>query len=39
MIAVYFIMKNLNLTNSMTGMVIVYSAGAGLGYSDCQGLL
>lgn len=37
MIAVYFIMKNLNLTNSMTGMVIVYSAGAGLGYLIAKG--
>ena len=37
MIAVYFIMKNLNLTNSMTGMVNVYSAGAGLGYLIAKG--
>ena len=37
MIAVYFNMKNLNLTNSMTGMVIVYSAGAGLGYLIAKG--
>ena len=37
MIAVYFIMKNLNLTNSMTGMVIVYSAGSGLGYLIAKG--
>lgn len=37
MIAVYFIMKNLNLTNSLIGMVIVYSAGAGLGYLIAKG--
>ena len=37
MIAVYFIMKNIGLTNSMTGMVIVYSAGAGLGYLVAKG--
>ena len=37
MIAVYFIMKNLNLTNSMIGMVIVYSAGSGLGYLIAKG--
>lgn len=37
MIAVYFIMKNIGLTNSMTGMVIVYSAGAGLGYLIAKG--
>lgn len=37
MVAVYFIMKTLNLTNSMTGMVIVYSAGSGLGYLIAKG--
>lgn len=37
MIAVYFIMKNIGLTNSMTGMVIVYSAGSGLGYLIAKG--
>ena len=37
MIAVYFIMKNLGLTNSLVGMVIVYSAGAGLGYLVTKG--
>lgn len=37
MIAVYFIMKNLGLTNSLTGMVIVYSAGSGLGYLIAKG--
>ncbi|MDD3411611.1 MAG: ABC transporter permease subunit [Eubacteriales bacterium] len=37
MIAVYFIMKSLALTNSLTGMVIVYSAGSGLGYLVAKG--
>ena len=37
MIAVYFIMKNLGLTNSLVGMVIVYSASAGLGYLVTKG--
>lgn len=37
MIAVYFIMKNLGLTDSLVGMVIVYSASAGLGYLVTKG--
>ena len=37
MIAVYFIMKNLNLTNNLWGLVIVYSAGSGLGYLIAKG--
>lgn len=37
MVAVYFIMKEIGLTNSMTGMVIVYSAGSGLGYLIAKG--
>lgn len=37
MVAVYFIMKTLNLTNSMVGMVVVYSAGSGLGYLIAKG--
>ena len=32
MIAVYFILKTLNLTNTHLGLILVYSAGAGLGY-------
>lgn len=32
LIAVYFILKEAGLTNSLTGLVIVYSAGAGLNY-------
>lgn len=37
MIAVYFILKMLNLTNSHIGLIIVYSAGAGLGYLIAKG--
>ncbi len=37
MIAVYFIMKEIGLTNSLTGMVIVYSAGSGMGYLIAKG--
>ena len=32
MIAVYFILKSLNLTNSHIGLILVYSASSGLGY-------
>ena len=32
MIAVYFILKTLNLTNTHLGLILVYSAGSGLGY-------
>ena len=39
MIAVYFVMKQLGLTNSHVGMVIVYSAGSGLGYLICKGFM
>lgn len=37
MIAVYFILKELGLTNSLTGLVIVYSAGAGTDYLIAKG--
>ncbi len=37
MIAIYFVMKLLGLTNSLTGLVIIYSAGSGLGYLICKG--
>ena len=37
MVAVYFIMKEIGLTNSLTGMVIVYSAGSGMGYLIAKG--
>lgn len=39
MIAVYFILKSIGLTNSHVGMIIVYSAGAGLGYLICKGFM
>ncbi len=37
MIAVYFVLKSIGLTNSHVGMVIVYSAGSGLGYLIAKG--
>lgn len=37
MIAVYFIMKTLGLTNTMTGLIVVYSASSGLGYLIAKG--
>lgn len=37
MIAVYFVMKLLALTNSMLGLIIIYSAGSGLGFLICKG--
>lgn len=37
MIAVYFIMKNIGLTDSKIGMIVVYSAGSGLGYLIAKG--
>lgn len=37
MIAVYFILRELGLTNSLTGLVIVYSAGSGSGYLIAKG--
>lgn len=39
MIAIYFILKSLGLTNSHVGMIIVYSAGAGLGYLIAKGFM
>ncbi len=39
MIAIYFILKTFNLTNSHLGMIIVYSAGAGLGFLICKGFM
>jgi len=39
MIAVYFVMKSIGLTNSHLGMVIVYSAGSGLGYLIVKGFM
>ncbi|MGN0143168.1 MAG: sugar ABC transporter permease [Roseburia sp.] len=37
MIAVYFVLKSIGLTNSHLGMVIVYSASSGLGYLIAKG--
>lgn len=37
MIAIYFVMKMLNLSNSLIGLVVIYSAGSGLGYLICKG--
>ncbi|MBQ9198602.1 MAG: sugar ABC transporter permease [Lachnospiraceae bacterium] len=39
MIAVYFVMKSIGLTNSHLGMIIVYSAGSGLGYLIVKGFM
>ncbi|MCM1174631.1 MAG: ABC transporter permease subunit [Blautia sp.] len=39
MIAVYFVMKSIGLTNSHLGMIIVYSAGSGLGYLITKGFM
>lgn len=37
MIAIYFIMKTLGLTNSRTGLILVYSGSSGLGYLIAKG--
>ncbi len=37
MIAVYFVMKSVGLTNSRIGLIIVYSASSGLGYLVAKG--
>ena len=37
MIAVYFVLKTLNLTNSYAGLIMVYSASSGLGYLIAKG--
>lgn len=37
MIAIYFILKSVGLTNSHIGMILVYSGGAGLGYLVAKG--
>lgn len=39
MIAVYFVMKSIGLTNSHLGMIIVYSAGSGLGFLIVKGFM
>ena len=35
MIAVYFVLKYLNLTNSYAGLIMVYAGSSGLGYLIC----
>ena len=37
MIAIYFVLKLMGLTDSLLGLIIVYSAGSGLGYLICKG--
>lgn len=37
MIAVHFVLKNLNLTNSYAGLIMVYAGSSGLGYLICKG--
>ena len=37
MIAIYFVMKMLGLTNSIAGLIIVYSGASGLGFLICKG--
>ena len=37
MIAVYFVLKNIGLTNSYAGLIMVYSGSAGLGYLIAKG--
>ncbi len=37
MIAVYFILKTFNLTNSHIGLILIYSASSGLGYLIAKG--
>lgn len=37
MIAVYFVLKYLNLTNSYIGLIMVYAGSSGLGYLICKG--
>ena len=37
MIAIYFILKAMNLTNSLLALILVYSGGAALNYYICKG--
>lgn len=37
MIAVYFVLKNVDLTNTYAGLIMVYSGSAGLGYLIAKG--
>ena len=36
-IAVYFVLKYMNLTNSYAGLIMVYAGSSGLGYLICKG--
>ena len=37
MIAIYFVLKYMNLTNSYAGLIMVYAGSSGLGYLICKG--
>ncbi len=37
MIAIYFVLKLIGLSDSIAGLIIVYSAGSGLGFLICKG--
>ena len=37
MIAIYFVMKLIGMTDSLVGLVIFYSSGSGLGFLICKG--
>lgn len=37
MIAIYFVMKLIGLSDSILGLIVIYSAGSGLGYLICKG--
>lgn len=37
MVAMYFILQSIGLTDNHIGLILVYSAGAGLGYLICKG--
>ncbi len=37
MIAVYFVLREMGLTDSLLGLIMIYSAGSGMGYLICKG--
>lgn len=37
MIAVYFVLREIGLTDSIFGLILIYSAGSGMGYLICKG--
>ncbi len=37
MIAIYYILKSINLTGTLYALILVYSAGAGLGFYVAKG--